>query len=81
MKQSEVCLLRAGIKAGHIHNLITVVSYFPGVQQWHTATSKVMMKDVLKVKSEKICSALFVMKCSETHELARIENIHFVFLV
>jgi hypothetical protein len=71
----------AGIKAGHFCNLTAVVSYFPGVQQWHTATSKVMMKDVLKVKSDQIFSALFVMKCSETHELARTENIHFVFLV
>jgi hypothetical protein len=41
----------------------------------------VTMKDVLKVKSEKIYFAPFVKGCSEIHELAEIKNIHFVFLV
>jgi hypothetical protein len=39
------------------------------------------MRAVLKVESGKIYFALFVKGCSEIHELARIKNIHFVFLV
>jgi hypothetical protein len=39
------------------------------------------MTDVLKVESEKIYFAPFVKGCSGIHELARIKNIHFVFLV